>query len=168
MISKILVPVVSSIVVGIPCAMLDTPDVAASDAQPGADDGSPPRVRTLGYGGESQFLAQAGPAWGQRPPDAANRMAIQNAAVATPNQPPKDRDCRTLVTKPDTPYAAATFTRFYTDGTEDHGQILNAVIGVNHSVQKDLDDLQVRIEQLRCEDQNIKAKLDYLIRMRTP
>jgi len=168
MIAKILTPFFSSIVVGISCAMLGTADVAASDAQPRAADGSLPQVRTLGYGAESTVLAQAGPAWGQRPPDAANRMSIQNAAVATANQPPKDRDCKSLVTKPDAPYAAPTFTRFYTDGTEDHGQILNAVIGVTHSVQSDLDDMQVRIEQLRCEDQNIKAKLDYLIRMRTP
>ena len=167
MIAKILMPVVSSIVVGMSCTTLGTADVAASDAQPRAEDGSLPRVRALGYGGETTFLAQAGPAWGQRPPDAANRMAIQNAAVATPNQLPKDRDCKSAVTRPDSPYAGLA-GKFYSDGTLDHGRILDVVDGARRVIQVDLEDLQVRIAQLNCEDQNIKAKLDYLIRMRTP
>jgi len=167
MIAKILTPFFSSIVVGISCAMLGTADVAASDAQPRAADGSLPQVRTLGYGAESTVLAQAGPAWGQRPPDAANRMSIQNAAVATANQPPKDRDCKSLVTRPDSPYAGLA-GKFYSDGTLDHGRILDVVDGARRVIQVDLEDLQVRIAQLNCEDQNIKAKLDYLVRMRTP
>jgi hypothetical protein len=35
---------------------------------------------------------------------------------------------------------------------------------VTRSLQNDLNDVQVRVEQLRCEEQNIKAKLDYIIR----
>ena len=120
-------------------------------------------------------IAQAGPSWGpadnrgsalQRSPDAVNRTAgTTNVAVANPGVPPKDRDCQSQVTRPERAYSAS-FNKFPTDGTQDHGQILNVVVGTTRVVESDLEDLQVRIEQVRCEDQNIKAKLDYLIRMR--
>jgi hypothetical protein len=35
-------------------------------------------------------------------------------------------------------------------------------------LQVDLDDMQVRVEQLRCEQQNIKAKLDFIIHVLVP
>jgi hypothetical protein len=119
------------------------------------------------------LVAQATPSWGSpnirgsslpQSPNAVNRVAATpNAAVVNANQAPKDRDCKTLVTKPEQKYVS-NFTKWHTDGTEDHGQILNGVAVVGQAVEVDLEDVQVRIEQLHCEEQNIKAKLDYIIR----
>jgi hypothetical protein len=115
------------------------------------------------------------PSWGQagargsaapQAPGAVNRNAMNpNTTATTVNQPPRDRDC-SAITKADAPYDTERPTKFNSDGTEDHGQILNGIAGTTMALRHDLTDLQVRIEQLRCEDQNIKAKLDYLIRMR--
>jgi hypothetical protein len=85
------------------------------------------------------------------------------SAAAVNMQPPRDVDCNATITKPVDPYDPHP-TKFKTDQTLDHGQILNAfgeeIIGVAHY----LNDMQVRIEQLRCEERNTKAKLDFLIR----
>ena len=120
----------------------------------------------------SSPFAQTPPSWNapgagslSKPSTAVStRVATSPAAVAaTVGAAPHDRDCKTQVTRPDAPYGPV-MTRWSSDGTEDHGQILNFVGGATHILQGNLDDVQVRIEQLRCEQLNIKAKLDYLIR----
>jgi len=99
----------------------------------------------------------------QAPSGVARNAGNSTAAAATALQPPRDRDCSAITQAPD-PFDPHP-TKWYTDGTEDHGQILNTlgllVVGVVHSTN----DLQMRIAQLRCEQDNIKAKLDFLIRM---
>jgi hypothetical protein len=133
--------------------------------------GSLPRAQTSITGPQNPAAAQAGsPSWQTAPASAQSKGATgpmgNERTVAS--KPPTDRDCKSVVTKPDQGYAPARAGGFYTDGTQDHGRILNEVSTTGRVVQVNLEDLQVRIEQLRCEDQNIKAKLDYLIRLRTP
>jgi hypothetical protein len=164
---------VASIVAGLSSAMLCASLASASESPARAADGAPVSTRTLGSGMEYTLVAQATPSWGPvenrgsalpRSPDAVNRMAATpNAAAANINQAPKDRDCKSVVSRPEQNYQSS-FTKWSTDGTEDHGQILNIVNGAARLVQSDLEDVQVRIEQMRCEEQNIKAKLDYIIR----
>jgi len=134
----------------------------------GALPGSPQTPIT---GVQNSAGAQPGsPSWQSVPASTQSKGATapvgNERAVAS--SPPTDRDCKSVVTKPDRGYAPERSGGFYTDGTQDHGRILNEVSTTGRVLQVDLEDLQVRIEQLRCEDQNIKAKLDYLIRVRTP
>jgi hypothetical protein len=78
--------------------------------------------------------------------------------------PPAPRDCTQLIQRPNPSYVATNMTHWNTDGTEDNGQILNQVGAAVRELQGNLNDLQVRIAQLRCADQNMEDKLDYLIR----
>lgn len=128
-------------------------------------------LRAPTAGTQGPATAQAGPpSWQTAPaarqPNAANGPVGNEHALAS--SPPSDRDCKSVVTRPIQGYANHEAGGFSTDGTEDHGRILNEVANTGRVVQTDLEDLQVRIEQLRCEDQNVKAKLDFLIRMRAP
>jgi len=101
----------------------------------------------------------------KQPPSAVVRNAVNSpAAAAAALQPPRDRDCKAAVTQAPEPFDPRP-TKWYTDGTEDHGQILNALGGHITAVAHYTNDLQMRIEQLRCEQENIKAKLDFLIRV---
>jgi hypothetical protein len=145
------------------CALADDPGPRTA--------GSLPRAQTPITGVQNSAGAQPGsPSWQSVPASTQTKGAIapvgNERAVAS--SPPTDRDCKSVVTKPDQGYAPARAGGFYTDGIQDHGRILNEVSTTGRFVQVNLEDLQVRIEQLRCEDQNIKAKLDYLIRGRTP
>jgi hypothetical protein len=142
----------------------------ADDAGP-RTAGSLPRAQTPITGVQNSAGAQAGsPSWQAVP--ASTQFKGATASVgnerAVASSPPTDRDCKSLVTKPDRGYVPERSGGFYTDGTEDHGRIMNEVSTTGRVVQVNLEDLQVRIEQLRCEDQNIKAKLDYLIRVPAP
>jgi hypothetical protein len=95
-------------------------------------------------------------------PRGVNRTTL--AAGSAPAAPPAPRDCAHLVQNPNPSYIATNMTHWSTDGTEDNGQILNQIGAGVREVQGDLNDLQVRVAQLRCEDQNIEDKLDYIIR----
>lgn len=126
-------------------------------------------------------LAQA-PTWNvpsgasslaKQPSNAVNRVAgTPNAVAATAGVPPKDRDCKSLVTQPEPDYVTRfgrAETNGYTSGPNvDLGFLINTTRGAANAVQGNLDDLQVRVEQLRCENQNIKAKLDFIIRALAP
>jgi len=97
-----------------------------------------------------------------KPPPSGVVNKATGSAAAVKMQPPRDVDCKATITRPVDPYDPHP-SKYKTDQTLDHGQILNAIgeeiIGVAHY----MNDMQVRIEQLRCEDQNTKAKLDFLI-----
>jgi hypothetical protein len=126
--------------------------------------GSLPRAQTSITGPQNPAAAQAGsPSWQTAPASAQSKGATgpmgNERTVAS--KPPTDRDCKSVVTKPDPGYA-------HQQGEFYDGQFITGdeVANTGRLVQVDLEDLQVRIEQLRCEDQNIKAKLDFLIRTR--
>jgi hypothetical protein len=85
-------------------------------------------------------------------------LAVQSTAAPTP------RDCHKLVTQANPGYAME-WKHWPTNGSgDDIGQVLNSMGVATHALQADLGDLQVRIEQLRCENQNLSDKLDYIIR----
>jgi hypothetical protein len=120
------------------------------------------------------------PSWGTtNPPQQAGALAAQPQpsaaaarAQALPGRagmtPPTPRDCKKLITKADPSYHldfGRSMTNGYTSPPDvDLGYVLNVTRGVGNSLQGNHDDLQVRIEQLRCENENIQAKLDYIIR----
>jgi hypothetical protein len=79
--------------------------------------------------------------------------------------PPTPRNCAQITTP--NPSYLGNPTHWNTSGGEDNGQILNSISGVLGALSEDLNDLQVRIARLACEEQNIEEKLDYLIQ-RTP
>jgi hypothetical protein len=86
------------------------------------------------------------------------------AAESAPPTPPTPRDCAQLIQHANPSYIVTDMTHWSTNGTEDNGQILNQIGAGVRELQGDLDDLQVRVAQLRCEDQNLEDKLDYIIR----
>jgi hypothetical protein len=120
----------------------------------------------------SSAFAQA-PSWNSpdgrnsslsKPPPSGVVSKSAGSAVAVTLQPPRDVDCKATITKPETPDETRP-TKWYTDGTEDHGQILNSVGASMIHAEGQFNQMQVRIEQLRCEEQNLEAKLDFIIRM---
>jgi hypothetical protein len=142
---------------------------AQGGAQSSLERNASPQAGTSG-----QQTGSTTPAWGSPGatttpgstigaiPRATNKAAL--AAGAAAPAPPTPRNCAQLITQPNPSYITVNLTHWYTDGTEDNGQILNQINGGTRLVQGDLNDLQIRIAQLACEDQNIEDKLDYLIR----
>ena len=144
---------------------------AAQSKSPPSWNPLPQPASSLGQpspGSAANGPAQQIPAAGATHPGQSPNAQRQSATSATLNTPPTSRDCRKVVTQPDPNYVTQ-FGRAQTNGYEsgpnvDFGYILNTIRGVGNVVQGNLDDLQVRIEQLRCENQNLEAKLDYIIR----
>ena len=89
------------------------------------------------------------------------------ALAAAAAAPPTPRNCA-QINSANPSYVSTNATHWNTDGTEDNGQILNQIGSWARTLQGNLDDLQVRLAQLACENQNIKDKLDYLIRRTQP
>jgi len=92
----------------------------------------------------------------------------RNETAGTLGSPPAPRDCRKAVTQADPGYLrqySHAETNGYTSGSNvDLGFVLNTTRTIGNDEHLDHNDLQVRLEQLRCENQNIEAKLDYIIR----
>jgi hypothetical protein len=130
-------------------------------------------VTTASMAAAAQSI-QATPSWGTAPqPSPTPRAAVSTAPrlinpEAAAVAPPTPRDCHKVVTQADPNYTRDYFhaeTNGYTSGSNvDLGYVLNNVRGVANDNHSDHNDLQIRVEQLRCETQNIEAKLDYIIR----
>lgn len=92
-------------------------------------------------------------------PPVTSAATVPNRQVIT-NPPPVDRKCErgsanpSFVVKP---------MPWNSSGMMDLGKVADLNAGFSVQTLKATDDLQIRIEQLRCEQENIKAKLDYLI-----
>lgn len=95
----------------------------------------------------------------------AQRQSTTSTAL---NTPPTSRDCRKAITQADPSYTVPfgkAETNGYTSGPNvDLGFIINTIRAMANNHEGNHNDLQVRIEQLRCENQNLEAKLDYIIR----
>ena len=78
------------------------------------------------------------------------------------------RDCRKLVTQAEPtyvrPYRHSDTNGYVSPPNVDLGYAINTTMVVANDEHMDHNDLQLRIEQLRCENQNTDAKLDYIIR----
>jgi hypothetical protein len=105
---------------------------------------------------------------GQMHPGQSPNAQRQNATSAALNTPPTSRDCRKAITQADPSYTVQfgrAETNGYTSGPNvDLGFIVNTIRAMANNHEGNHNDLQVRIEQLRCENQNLEAKLDYIIR----
>jgi hypothetical protein len=112
--------------------------------------------------------AQQIPAAGQMHPGQSPSAQRQNATSAALNTPPTPRDCRKAITQADPSYTVQfgrAETNGYTSGPNvDLGFIINTIRAMANNHEGNHNDLQVRIEQLRCENENLAAKLDYIIR----
>ena len=112
--------------------------------------------------------AQQIPAAGQTHPGQSPNAQRQNSTSVALNTPPTSRDCRKAITQPDPSYTVQfgkAETNGYTSGPNvDFGFIINTIRAMANNHEGNHNDLQVRIEQLRCENQNLEAKLDYIIR----
>jgi hypothetical protein len=112
--------------------------------------------------------AQNIPTAGQAPRGSSPNAQRQNTTSAALNTPPTSRDCRKAITQADPSYTVAfgkAETNGYTSGPNvDFGFIINTIRAMANNHEGNHNDLQVRIEQLRCENQNLEAKLDYIIR----
>ena len=100
-----------------------------------------------------------------KPPPSGVVNKATGSAVAVTLKPPRDIDCTATIKAPGDRNESKP-THWYTDGTEDHGQILNGISSIASGMagaMSAINDMQARIEQLRCEEQNTKAKLDFLI-----
>lgn len=94
------------------------------------------------------------------PPVATNAAAVPNRYVSTAKPPPADRKCERGTPNPSFVFKPANWN---SNGLMDLGMVADLTATYALMTIKTTDDLQVRIEQLRCEQGNIKAKLDYLI-----
>ena len=75
---------------------------------------------------------------------------------------PRPRNCEALITRPASDFNPAPMQHWYTTGTEDIGQVLNTVLASMQRTGEVGNDLQIRIEKVRCEQANIEDKLDFL------
>jgi hypothetical protein len=92
-------------------------------------------------------------------PPVSQAVPVPNRQVIT-NPPPADRKC---VRGSPNPSFAFKPQSWNASGVMDLGKVADLSSGHALMTIRATDDLQVRIEQLRCEQENINAKLDYLI-----
>ncbi len=92
-------------------------------------------------------------------PPVTSAAVVPNRQVIT-NPAPADRKCERGSANPS---FQLKLQRWNSSGMLDLGKVVDVNGGLTQQTLKATDDLQVRIEQLRCEQENIKAKLDYLI-----
>jgi hypothetical protein len=78
---------------------------------------------------------------------------------------PRPRNCEALITRPASDFNPAPMQHWYTTGTEDIGQVLNTVLASMQRTGEVGNDLQIRIEKVRCEQANIEDKLDFLTKL---
>jgi hypothetical protein len=111
-------------------------------------------------------VQQMGGATQQHPGQSVTGQRQNAASVAS--APPTPRDCRKAITQADPSYVVQfgkAETNGYTSGPNvDFGFIINTIRAMANNHEGNHNDLQVRIEQLRCENENLAAKLDYIIR----
>lgn len=92
-------------------------------------------------------------------PPVTSASVVPNRQVIT-NPAPADRKCVRGSPNPSFVFKPSNWN---SNGLMDLGMVADLAGGYANLTIKATDDLQVRIEQLRCEQENIKAKLDYLI-----
>jgi hypothetical protein len=138
-------------------------DAHAGTANPATPPNPPP-------GGPSQ-VRQGQPAWGAANGVQSAASRPTNAAQIAPKPPPA-RDCKKLYANPNPDYVHNYHNGAMNvpgpDPNSEHGNIISETKVTTNNLESDLNDLQVRIAQMGCEQANMTDRIDYLIRMLAP